>query len=159
MQEKTNTECCTPDKKPTPSPRKPCWGKVEPSRSIRREAGKGKRCPHARGAAEEWGLPRLSRRDCPDLISGQGGTTSSSFYKCCTAFVTCQEFPFLFAGPFFLPQFTKRQRGISTRPPHPHGQALLGCVLAKILYSIKSTLYFLYNPHPNLQAWKCSSVP
>lgn len=60
-----------------------------------------------------------------------------------------------FLGTVLFPQFTRRQRKISISPPpciHPHSKALPGCILAKIPYSIKSTLYFLYNSHRNLQA-------
>ena len=82
VQEKNNTECCTPNKKPKPSSRKPFWGKMHPARSIRREEGKDERCPHPHGATEERDLSRLSRRDHSGLISHHVGTSSGSFCKC-----------------------------------------------------------------------------
>lgn len=82
VQEKNNTKCCMPNKKPKPSSRKPFWSKMHPARSIRREEGKDKRCPHPHGAAEEQGLSRLSQRDHSGLILGHVGTSSGSFCEC-----------------------------------------------------------------------------
>lgn len=122
-QEKNNTECCTPAKAKL---QEALLGQNRAFQEHKERGREGQEVPTCTWAcegmgplqAEPEGLLRPHFRSWRDQLQQLLQVLNS---VCDLPRISMVS---LFAGPFLLPQFTRRQRGISTMPPSPSRQSL-----------------------------------